>query len=138
MSFTKRTRVFQTILKVRIQSNTEVTSSINKHLVNQIYFSALPVSYSQIKPILFETFARFILKAAYEATLYSALRNMDKTGCNKLYLTLVGGGAFGNRIDCILDAISIALSKFESTPLDVQIVGFRGTNKGINEMLKNQ
>jgi hypothetical protein len=61
---------------------------------------------------------------------------MDKTGCNKLYLTLVGGVVFGNRKDWILDAISIALSKFESTPLDVKIVSFRGIDEGINEMLK--
>ena len=123
-------------LKVGVQSNTEVTSSINGHLVNQIYCSALPVSYSQIEPILFETFARLILEATYEATFYAALRNMDKTGCDKLYLTLVGGGAFGNRKDWIIDAISMAISKFKLTPLDVKIVSFSSIDKRINEMLE--
>jgi hypothetical protein len=107
-------------LKVGIQSNTEVTSSINAHLVTQIYCSALPVSYSQIDPILFETFSKLILEATYEATFYAALKNMDRTGCNKLYLTLVGGGDFGNRKDWILDAIALAISKFKLTPLDVK------------------
>lgn len=122
-------------LKVGIQSNTEVTSSINAHLVTQIYCSALPVSYSQIDPILFETFSRLILEATYEATFYTALRNLDKNGSNKLYLTLVGGGAFGNRKEWILDAIALAISKFKSTPLDVKIVSFSRIDEKINEKL---
>ncbi len=123
-------------LKVGIQSDTQVTSSNSGHLVNQVYCSALPVSYSQIEPILFENFARLILEATYEATFYSALRNHDKTGCNKLYLTLVGGGAFGNHKDWILDAISKAIEKFKSTPLDVKIVSFSRIDNKINEILK--
>ncbi len=123
-------------LKVGIQSDTQVTSSISGHLVNQVYCSALPVSYSQLEPILFETFARLILEATYESTFYSALRNMDKTGCNKLYLTLVGGGAFGNWKEWILESILIAVEKFKSTPLDVKIVSFSSVDEGINKMLK--
>ncbi len=123
-------------LKVGIQSNTEVTSSINAHLVTQVYCSALPVSYSQIDPILFETFSRLILEATYEATFYAALSNLDKNGNNKLFLTLVGGGAFGNRKKWILDAIALAISKFKSTPLDVKIVSFSRIDEKINEQLK--
>lgn len=122
-------------LKVGIQSDTEVTLSKNGHKVTQVYCSALPVSYSQIEPILFETFARVILEATYESTLYAALRNMDKTNCNKVYLTLVGGGAFGNKLEWILDSIAIAITKFETTPLDVKIVSFSRKNDRVDNMI---
>jgi hypothetical protein len=124
-------------LKVGIQSNTEVTTSENGHFVNQIYCSALPVSYSQLDPIYFEPFTRLILEATYEATFFAALRNMEKTSINKLFLTLVGGGAFGNQMDWIMDSIGIAISKFLNIPLDVKIVSFSNVNDRLNQMIKN-
>ncbi len=124
-------------LKVGIQSDTEVTISESRHRVSQVYCSALPVSYSQIEPIMFETFAKLILEATYEATLYAALRNMDRTNCNKVFLTLVGGGAFGNKLDWILDSIAIAISKFETTPLDVKIVSFSCKNDRVEKMISD-
>ncbi len=129
--------ILKSKLKVGIQSNTEVTTSDNGHLVNQIYCSALPVSYSQLDPIYFEPFARLILEATYEATLFAALRNMEKTNSNKLYLTLVGGGAFGNQMDWIMDSIGIAISKFKNTPLEVKIVSFGSVNERLNQMIEN-
>ena len=124
-------------LKIGIQSDTEVTSSTSGHLVNQVYCSALPVSYSQLETMYFEAFARLILEATYEATFYAALRNLDKTGCNLLYLTLVGGGAFGNRKDWILDSRSMAISKFRSVPLEVKVVSFCNIDESINSMINN-
>lgn len=120
-------------LKIGIQWDTEVTLVENKQIVSQTYCSALPVAYSQIEPYYWESFARVILEATYEATLYSAIINVKKGNSNKVFLTLVGGGAFGNDIDWILESLIKAIDKFKNVPLDVKIVSY-GTS---NVLLKN-
>jgi hypothetical protein len=122
-------------LKIGIQWNTEVTLGASGHAVSQAYCSALPVAYSSIEPILWGGFARIILEATYEATLYAALINLDKTGCNKVYLTLVGGGAFGNQPDWILESLAQACRKFKNTPLDVGIVSYGASNQRVRELV---
>lgn len=123
-------------LKVGIQWNTEVTLTQNKQQVSQIYCSALPVAYSPTASMYWEYFARLILEATYEATLYTALINMDKNESNVVYLTLVGGGAFGNEEHWILESLQKALNKFSNTPLDVRMVSFGKPNPALQRMVK--
>jgi hypothetical protein len=122
-------------LKIGIQWETEVTISDNKQIVSQAYCSALPVSYSNIEPSIWESFARLILEASYESTFYAGLLNIIKTGLNKVFLTLVGGGAFGNEPQWIIDAISSAIDKFRNTPLDVRIVSYGGSNMDLKGLI---
>ena len=82
-------------LMVGVQSGTEVTLGDSSHRVTQVFCSALPVAYSDIKAENWDHFPRLILDATYELTFYVAMQNVLKTGCPKLYLTLVGGGVFG-------------------------------------------
>ena len=124
-------------LKIGIQWNTQVTLNNCNHLVNQAYCSALPISYSNIPNYLWENFARLILEALYEATLFAGLINFEKTNCNKVFLTLVGGGAFGNQKEWIFDGLFNAILKFKNTPLDVSIVSFGRTNKELTERINN-
>lgn len=123
-------------LKIGIQWDTEVTLAEGKQLVSQVYCSALPVAYSRIEFYYWESFARLILEGTYEATLYAALENFEKTGCNKVFLTLVGGGAFGNEMNWILDALSKALIKFKKTPLDVKVVSYGESKVEVQNLLK--
>ena len=95
----------------------------------------MPIAYSDIQSIYCEGFARIILEATYEATLYAALINLDKTGCNKVYLTLVGGGAFGNERDWILESLSKAIKKFKNTPLEVGIVSYGNSKQEVRELI---
>ncbi len=107
------------LLHIGIQWNTEVTLPGGGHTVSQAYCSALPVAYSGHPPAEWEPFARLVLEAAYEATLCTAIRN----GSPKLFLTLLGGGAFGNHPQWILDALERALTLYEfAAPLQVAIV----------------
>ncbi len=122
-------------LKIGIQWNTEVTLNEQKQIVSQAYCSALPVAYSHIESYYWENFSRIILEATYEATLYAALINLDKTDCNKVFLTLVGGGAFGNEPDWILESMITALKKFSNTPLDVKIVSYGKFNPLIRKVI---
>ncbi|MCJ8292690.1 MAG: hypothetical protein HRT58_22575 [Crocinitomicaceae bacterium] len=124
-------------LKVGIQWNTDVTINQSRNNVSQIYCSALPVTYSHIDPALWKVFAKLILEATYEATLHTALINYKNTGNNKVYLTLVGGGAFGNARDWIFDSMRKSLLKFVNTPLDIKIVSYGGSNKGVQDFVSS-
>jgi len=125
-------------LKTGIQWNTEVTKSDTKHKVSQIYCSALPVAYSHIESFYWESFARIILEATYESTLYAGALNMENNNSNKVFLTLVGGGAFGNEEYWILESLQKAIRKFKNVPLDIRIVSYGRSNpnlmKCINEI----
>ena len=55
-------------LKVGIQKDTQVNISNDELLVTQVYCSALPIAYSSIDYVKWESFARLILEATYEAT----------------------------------------------------------------------
>jgi len=123
-------------LKIGIQWETEVTLVGKPQIVSQAYCSALPVSYSFIEEFYWENFASLILEATYEATLYAGLINLKKNNCNKVFLTLVGGGAFGNNPDWIKQAIIKAIRKFKNTPLDIKIMSFRESDPIVQELLK--
>lgn len=123
-------------LKIGIQWNSEVVFSKNKHRVSQIYCSALPVSYNIIDYYYFEPFSRLILEATYEATLYAGILNMIKYNSNIVYLTLIGGGAFGNEENWILDSMKKALIKFSNTPLDIRIVSYGYSNPNVTKMIQ--
>lgn len=125
-------------LKTGIQWDTEVTLSDTKHKVSQIYCSALPVAYSNIESSYWEPFARIILEATYESTLYAGMLNLVNNNSNKVFLTLIGGGAFGNEEHWILDSLQKSIRKFKNVPLDIKIVSFGRSNpnlvKCINEI----
>lgn len=124
-------------LRVGIQWNTQVTIDDSDNIVSQIYCSALPVAYSQIDSSYWESFAKLILEATYEATFYAGLINYEKTGSNRIYLTLVGGGAFGNKKEWIINAIKETIIKFKKTPLDIRIVSFSEPDLEIRKMINN-
>jgi hypothetical protein len=121
-------------LRIGLQWDTEVTLDGSSHLITQAYCSALPVSYSLFPTESWEEFARLVLEGTYEATLAAAVYNYANTGNNKVYLTLVGGGAFGNRTDWILSAIGRALHIFNRHPLDVKIVSYGASNPRLGEL----
>lgn len=123
-------------LKIGIQWDTEVTITEQNQIVSQAYCSALPVSYTSIEFYHWEKFARLILEGTYEATFYAGLINYKKTGSNKVFLTMVGGGAFGNEFDWISESILKALKKFKNTPLDVYIVSYSQNDSRIDRMIE--
>ena len=122
-------------LRIGVQNNAEVTISADKIKVSQCYCSALPVGYSNIPALQWEAFSRFVLEATYEATFYAALQNFKKTGNKRLFLTLVGGGVFGNKSEWIFDAIGLALSRFAKVPLDVKIVSYGASNSQVRSFI---
>lgn len=99
-------------MKIGYQCNTQVTFNESKNLLNydqridQVFTAALNVAQgmSGKENRIMENSAlkaQFLLHSGYEGTYLSAIYNNRK----KLYLTLIGGGVFGNNQDWILDAI---------------------------------
>ncbi len=124
-------------LRIGVQWNTQVTIAQSIHLVTQTYCSALPVGYSSHDLNLWEEFARLILEASYEATICSAIVNAQSTGNNRVFLTLLGGGVFGNSIDWILDAMYRSFQRYEHYDLDVSIVSYGQSNHRLQQFLMN-
>ena len=98
------------------------------HRVCQVYASALPVAYaSSTRPADWEPFARLVLRAAYEATLAVGACKAAEAGAGKrvpVFLTSLGGGAFGNRNEWIRDSLAAALETHRKSPLDVVLVHY--------------
>ena len=121
-------------LQIGVQWDTQVTLKGSEHLVSQVYCSALPVAYSGLASAQWEPFARLVLEAAYEATFAVAALNAANTGNKNVYLTLLGGGAFGNDQTWILDAIRLAATKYKDVGLEVKIVSFRHSNPAVRKL----
>jgi hypothetical protein len=123
-------------LRIGVQWGTQVTLGDASHTVSQAFCSALPVAYSSHSDGLWEEFAKLVLEAAYEATICAAVLNSVSTDNNKVYLTLLGGGAFGNREVWILSAIQRALREYRDADLDVMIVSYGSSNSRIQKMVQ--
>jgi hypothetical protein len=97
----------------------------------------LPVAYTSHTKRLWANFATLILEAAYEATLCAAVVNTKNTGNNTVYLTLLGGGAFGNEEQWIGQAIRRAIAIYANANLIVAIVSY-GSSKPLVQQLINE
>ena len=75
-------------------------------------------------------FATALLTSAYKCTLQAAVHKLNaynpgnKTHRCTVYLTAVGGGAFGNDMQWIQEAVTAALAEFEAYPLDVKMIWY--------------
>ncbi len=79
--------------------------------VTQAYCSAMPVAYGDPPASAWEPIARLVLEAAYEATLLAGILNARRGRSNRVLLTRLGGGAFGNDPTWIDAAIDRALAR---------------------------
>ena len=116
----------RSLLRIGLQHEVDVTAvgALQAQHVSPAFCSALPVSYNQgTHPDMWASFASLVLEAAYEATLLAAVVNSsERYGSHRVYLTLVGGGVFGNRREWILSAIRRALDIVRDRELEVWLV----------------
>lgn len=123
-------------LRIGLQWQADVTLPGASHKVSQAYCSALPVAYGRQPTGHWSDFAKLILDAAYEATLCAAAINATQTGVNTVYLTLLGGGVFGNRDEWITAAIERAFKRHRHHGLDVQIVSYGQAKPAVTELVR--
>lgn len=130
-------------LQVGIQENAAVTFSNQAaetdgpQAVTQVFCSALPVAYSHLSKDLWQSFASLVLEAAYEATFHAACLNSAQTGNRTLFLTLLGGGAFGNDPECIHAAIRRCFRNFADVGLEIVIVSYGSADPAVDELVAN-
>lgn len=124
-------------LNLGIQWQTQVTQKNKTHTITQVYCSALPIAYMDYDIHLWEAFAKLILNASYEATVCVGILNALKTGNNRIYFTLVGGGAFGNKIEWIVEAIKNTLNKYKDFDLDIVIVSYHSININVSNLIES-
>lgn len=123
------------LLRIGVQWSTQVTLNNSNHTVSQAYCSALPVAYSYHSSALWAEFARLILEASYEATICTAILNSIRNGNKRLFLTLLGGGAFGNETGWIIGAIQRALNLYKYVALDVVIVSYGSSSQYVQQLV---
>lgn len=113
-------------LRIGLHRDVEVTDAAgpDRPHVSQAFCSALPVAYTPVPPMHWEPFALLVLEAAYEATLWAAVLNAQRGISNVAFLTLLGGGAFGNRSTWIHAALRRALTLLTAYNLDVRLVSY--------------
>ena len=128
---------FRQLLRIGIQWQTQVTLQNCQHQVSQAYCSALPVAYSPVPTNLWSQFARLILEAAYEATICTAILNAQNNGNKQLFLTLLGGGAFGNDTSWIMDSMKRALHLYQDADLDVAIVSYGSSKPSVQRLIES-
>lgn len=123
------------LLQIGIQWETAVTlQTVEGIEVTQTYCSALPVAYNSQPTADWEPLARLILEAAYEATLAAGILNLKNTGNPRIFLTLLGGGVFGNKLEWILDSIGRAFKAIPPVGLEIAVVSYRQSNKSITQL----
>jgi hypothetical protein len=146
-----------TAIKYVIQEDTPVVNlsdgKILDHNVSQIYCSAYPVAYSTNPPTMppgstsggvsdtlakdYELLSSMILHAVYYSTLaYAVTRITPDETRKKVFLTKVGGGAFGNDDLLIDNAIYNAVRHFTAYPIDVYIVDYKNPTTIIDPEVK--
>lgn len=112
-------------LRIGLHWDVEVTTGTTPgQRVSQAFCSALPVAYTDIPLARWQSFATLILEGAYEATLCAAVLNAHHHGSPIVYLTRIGGGAFGNANAWIHAAMRRGFDRFKAVALDVRIVNF--------------
>jgi len=121
-------------VKVGVHSDVQVTSTRfgqstdvpPDQIVTQVYNSACSIAYNSNPDLkAWEPLSRLILEASYEACLYQALLNAHRYsgqhGSRIVVLTLLGGGAFGNDMQWILEAIVNACTRVQGYELEVRL-----------------
>ena len=124
----------EAVLRVGVHWDTQVSPGRDRtqqrtHRVAQVFASALPIAYTRSTPLKdWEPFARLVLTAAFDATLCAAAVLAARRGGGakrvRVFLTAIGGGAFGNPAAWIVEAIDAALVRHAGQPLDVALVHF--------------
>ena len=124
------------LLRVGVQRDTEVTLPGCGHTVTQVFCSAMPVAYGELPADEWEPLARLVLEAAYEATLLIAA-NVSSSANDTVrptFLTMLGGGAFGNRPDWIVDAAARAVRLVGG--LDARMVSYGSPSPAVERLVR--
>lgn len=123
------------LLRIGVHWGVGVTDVEPGPTVTQAFCSALPVSYNRLAaggP--WERFAILVLESAYEATLRAAWLGAAREGNNRVFLTRLGGGAFGNQLEWIDGAMERALQMAQNWGLEVCVVSYGPPDQALRKI----
>jgi hypothetical protein len=122
-------------IRIGLHSGVQVTDADDaEFVVSQAFCSALPISYTDIPAAHWKPFAALVLEGAYEATLWAAVVNAHHFSSRIVFLTQLGGGAFGNESQWIHNAMRRALKKVVGLGLDVRIVSYKEPDRRLEHL----
>jgi len=129
-------------MRIGVQTRAQVTFAsrfvepLQPCVVSQAYCSALSCGYDRSPLRRWAPLATAVLDAAYEATLLAARAGVREGTCSGLvWLTFLGGGAFGNDPAWIAEAIVRALRVAGDASLDVRIAHYRTIDEGMRRRI---
>lgn len=104
-------------------------AEVEVQTVTQVFCSAIACGYNKgVHANDWLPMAQIVLDAAYEATFLAAIdaavRHPTERGARKVYVTLLGGGVFGNPYTWILQSIKRACERYRHYDLEVYIVSY--------------
>jgi hypothetical protein len=124
-------------LRLGLHQDVEVTDALApRPLVSQIFCSALPVAYAHLPMALWAKFALLVLEAAYEGTLLAGVLNAARGASNRVLLTRLGGGAFGNADGWIDRAMLRAVQLISDRDLDVAVVCYGDPSPRLRNLVR--
>lgn len=124
------------LLRVGVHRDIQVTITANPdQQVSHVLCSALPVAYSDVPSEHWAPFATLVLEAAYEATVWAGVLNAQRQGSPRLFLTELGGGAFGNDPRWIHAAMRRALEIAAAFDLDVRVVSYTTPSSALEHLV---
>lgn len=131
-----RTEDLRDAVRVGLQTRVEVTFAQRfvvpetPTYVSQAFCAAVPCGYAPAVPTAaWAPLACLVLEAAYEATLWAAIRDgATGEGSGRVWLTLVGGGVFANEPEWITGAIRRAVDVVQGYELDVRVAHYGERN----------
>lgn len=106
---------------------------VGTHTVDLVLACACSVAYSAGSTEDWRAVASVVLDGAYDATLAAAVQ----LGKTRVFLTLLGAGAFGNPMAWVLDAIKAACRRWRAHALRVTVVVYSPTQAGQVEWALN-
>jgi hypothetical protein len=96
--------------------------------IYQVFTAAMNLSV--LDSALYEPVARMLLNAAYEGTIKAAFIHEKE----KVFLTLIGGGVFGNKLSWIGDALTDAVKDFvKDSGMNVTLVIYDSSGYHLSE-----
>lgn len=104
--------------------------------VTQVYCSALSCAYSGVHKDHWAVFSQLVLDACYEATMWAGVLNAlsgmgPADNRHDVFISFIGGGAFGNDPQWICRAIgrSLAIMRRRNAPIRVHICHYQEMNQ---------
>ncbi len=129
-------------MRIGVQTGAQVTFSSRftepntQTHVSQAFCSALSCGYDRSPRHLWAPLATSVLDAAYEATLLAARAGVAEGTCSGVvWLTFLGGGAFGNDPTWIATALARAIDLAGDASLEVRIAHHRRVDAVMKDLI---